>query len=283
MSVCEDDIEANIIDEDIIPVTPPPLTSSISAPVGTRDERKLPAYRLRALSDPLITGKSTGNTLSSDRYNVVVDWLSSIPIISPALIQRISSTVNSATFNCTICMEYHPYSESFSMSSCELNHTFCKGSMTMFLTSQINDGILTFKCPHYGECNGTMNDDEIRSLLEEEVFQKYLRFKGMKVDVHYRECPVCEESVRGDPESPAITCSRCGTQYCYYHANAHPTMTCEAYTRKNLRTEMKSRALISSLTIKCPGCGVDTEKNGGCNHIKCHNCQQVACNSYWYL
>ncbi|KAL7484497.1 hypothetical protein ACHAW6_010133 [Cyclotella cf. meneghiniana] len=73
---------------------------------------------------------------------------------------------------------------------------------------------------------------------------------------------------------PIVSCQTCGTEFCYFHSNAHPGETCEDYNKKTLEldrvnVEYANRSLHSK---QCPGCGILVSKEGGCNQIKCGNC-----------
>ena len=70
-------------------------------------------------------------------------------------------------------------------------------------------------------------------------------------------------------EKPMTTCQKCLTEFCYFHSNAHPSLTCEQY---NERTSELDRVNVEyaheSLHSKqCPVCGILVSKEGGCNQV----------------
>lgn len=71
-------------------------------------------------------------------------------------------------------------------------------------------------------------------VCDEETISKFHRFKEITADPNLRECPhamedgsICGHSQRGDPRKPAIVCDQCGSTYCFWHASAHPGITCK--------------------------------------------------------
>jgi hypothetical protein len=231
---------------------PTPMTRSSSAPLSTCIEGEISAEEKTSLSSVLLA------------------------IIPPNLVRHISRTQPVVTFYCSICLENHPLEEIFAISSCQQKHRFCASSLKSFATCQINDGILEYRCPLSSEgCNGLIAENELQVLLDAEVFEKYSRFKAMKQNTNYRECPKCATPVVGNPQSSHMVCISCQEQFCFFHSNAHPGRTCEDYNASQARSEMQSKALIKSLTVPCPNCHIETEKSGGCNHMTCRQCGQV--------
>ena len=277
-------IELDLSEVDDLPPHPPRLTLSASEPVyqhkydleqGGGGGKKVKGEsndghetsRGRAASDPLIQT----NTSKNKNKSIFVDFFNFIPTRPPILSRKTSVPV----FYCTICLENHPVSNSVSTSSCSLPHCYCRESIKMFAESIINEGGIQIRCPGYGECQGIFNDQELKNICEEDIYAKFIRFREVKQNPHYRECPFCNFSTIGDETTPEIVCQQCSQKYCYFHANAHPNIPCHRYTKEQLQTQMKSMALIRTMTRNCPECYTPTEKNGGCNHMTCQHCHAV--------
>lgn len=111
-------------------------------------------------------------------------------------------------------------------------------------------------------------------------------------------CPMCATTCRRQPLPPAgwwrrgplkprlsndMTCGACAHRFCFVHGNAHSleTSSCRKYELaqtlrpQNITTRLKIRA--NPRLQRCPRCGVDIEKNGGCPHMTCQNCQYEFC------
>lgn len=268
------DIEANInggsndIDEPL-PPNSPKLVMSASEP-GHKSDRLTPTPIKRVKSTPL---PQTITETPEPRWKFVNINALFPPVPIPVMRRRSTSV---PVFYCQICMENHSIETYFEIKKCEIHHKFCRDSQSGYLTSQIIDGMVDLHCPCIGEgCNGHYSDDEIQELVDESVFQKFARFREVKANPDYRECPKCNKSTVGDKNTPLIKCSECAEEYCYFHSNAHPNMTCSDYSRSQMRLEMQSTALIRRVSRKCPQCGAATEKNGGCNHMTCQHCGEV--------
>ena len=78
-------------------------------------------------------------------------------------------------------------------------------------------------------CDAIISSDEIRSIIcvDKELSDKFEYFKFTKENLNARECPDCRHLQIGCPESPNISCEKCGGQYCFFHSKAHPSSTCE--------------------------------------------------------
>jgi hypothetical protein len=113
-----------------------------------------------------------------------------------------------------------------------------------------------------------------------ELLAKQERFALHKQNSHYRDCPnpSCPATLLGDPLRPAMTCPQCHTAFCFYHATAHPGLTCQQHARRVGRSERASQAAVRRTTRPCPRCGVRVEKMpGGCNHMFCEQCRHHWC------
>jgi len=161
-------------------------------------------------------------------------------------------------------------------SSCTNGSVFCRAGIEMHMNIAINDGVTDIHCP-CGMCAAVFTDAEVSGVVDEEMYAKMVRFRDIKQNPNLRECPKCNHSQTGDKNKPAMVCSKCGEQYCFFHSNAHPNMSCGDYSRAQLRADMKSVATIKSTARKCPKCYAYTEKNGGCNHMTCQHCGENWC------
>jgi hypothetical protein len=138
------------------------------------------------------------------------------------------------TFYCNICLENVAKSTAVKASACDKGHIHCKSCIEGYLSSAIGNGDIIFCCPgrdtasNHG-CMATFNDAEIGLYTSEECCKKYKRFRDVKTNTRFRECPKCKEGYVGDPEHPAILCVQCSTVYCYFHNDAHPNQGCTDY------------------------------------------------------
>jgi hypothetical protein len=268
------DADNNLIDQ--LPERQLRLATSISEPANTSrtppgvssDEVDLESGgQNRMVRAATFSGQPRSNPNPNSFFNL----RNFLPMIPPTLIRQPSVPV----FYCAICLENHPVSNCFTSSTCHHPHQYCQESIKTFAESLINEGAVNIRCPGYGECQGLLTEQEIQDLCDEGVWSKYQRFRDLKGNPNFRECPFCNHPHVGDESHPEITCEECHQVYCFFHANAHPNILCHQYTREQLKSQMKSYAFIKSNTRNCPSCYTPTEKNGGCNHMTCQYCRAV--------
>jgi len=187
---------------------------------------------------------------------------------------RHASRSSLKVFCCAICLENNSLGDAYSYSACS-SHKYCRQCVLSYVTLQIKDGVIFHVCP-FENCNQLANDSDIQSLVGDEMFNKFLRFREMKLNPSYRECSVCNQQIplpsdflnAHDHQAPhpLLTCA-CGQKTCYYHGDAHPKETCSDYARRVRKEEWASRQLLCNIARHCPSCRAPTEKMGGCNHM----------------
>lgn len=112
-------------------------------------------------------------------------------------------------------------------------------------------------------CNAAIAEVDLRRALagDAQGLARLERFSAMAADQHVRECPVasCGLLQPGSPSAPAMTCARCGSAFCYFHANAHASQPgpdgCAAYeaTRASAPDAVATAALVRAEGVKqCP-------------------------------
>ena len=77
-----------------------------------------------------------------------------------------------------------------------------------------------------------------------------------------------------NPEKLSVTCDLCLTEQCF-NCNRywHDPISCEYLTKweKKCADDSETELWITVNTRPCPKCGVNIEKNSGCNHMTCKN------------
>ncbi|KAL3110101.1 hypothetical protein niasHT_015704 [Heterodera trifolii] len=156
----------------------------------------------------------------------------------------------------------------------------------------------TVGCPFYG-CTAVVTDVHTLYLLGKASYQHYhqlaaqLYFSAQTAE-RRQHCPwpncgaaflvegTEEKSVERTtdevflcPECSRMICRRCsstkagGTDQCKCVDNNQNRLRCP--------TDAESASLIRRTTKQCPNCEAPTERNGGCAHIRCTQCQSEWC------
>ena len=100
------------------------------------------------------------------------------------------------------------------------------------------------------------------------------------------ETPITEKSIEEthderEPSSllsvstrPIVNCKKCSLEFCYFHSNAHPGLTCKRYNENSAELDRVNVTYAHETmhSKQCPKCGILVSKEGGCNQIKCGNC-----------
>lgn len=202
----------------------------------------------------------------------------------PSLLRSMASYLGLSmeeTFLCQICYDYTPVSTSYALSVC--GHTFCEACLRNYLEFKIKEGQVYPTCffeksEDKTACKARIAVDDIRTLISEDVWQKYNKFKFNKEHELARQCPYCDHSqLCAGSDHPECICEACNREFCFVHSNAHQGRTCAEYDKKMIAVEKLNNALISKISKPCPGCQNNVEKTGGCNQMKCVVCNTSFC------
>jgi len=236
-----------------------------------------------------------------DTINMVVSMLPSSSATgsqAPAA-RRPPPQERRTTFNCPVCRVDCAVADRFVFAACgEPRHGTCRGCARRYLEGQIEalriDDLVCIVgaaapqgCSSHGHA-AKASEEELQELLAESsngeaLLRKYSKQKMKLANPRLRECPSCYELVapRAPPDClekdiPAsMQCPACDAQFCYYHSWAHKgERSCKAYEARLAREAKKLAVVCKKIgTQPCPGCGWQTEKNGGCNHMTCRHCK----------
>ncbi|KAG3068858.1 hypothetical protein PC121_g10051 [Phytophthora cactorum] len=202
----------------------------------------------------------------------------------PSLLRSMASYLGLSmeeTFLCQICYDYAPANTSYALSEC--GHTFCETCLRNYLEFKIKEGQVYPKCffeksEDKVACKAEISVDDVQSLVSDEVWQKYNKFKFNKEHELARQCPYCDHSqICAGSDHPECVCETCSREFCFVHSSAHQGRTCAEYDKKMIAVEKLNNALISKISKPCPGCQNNVEKTGGCNQMKCVVCNTSFC------
>ncbi|CAK65157.1 unnamed protein product (macronuclear) [Paramecium tetraurelia] len=175
---------------------------------------------------------------------------------------------------CQICYVDKPKEQFIAPLNCK--HDFCSDCLSQHLTQNILKGnVLSITCPQTS-CTVAFNDEQIKGLVQEKIYEKYKRFYNRQVisqNKNVRWCPKpdCENYVIGNGND-LLTCI-CGQSICFQCGNQyHKGMNCiQAMDAQYLQ------ARKDNLIFDCPSCKAPIQKKGGCNHMTCYKCKYQFC------
>lgn len=181
------------------------------------------------------------------------------------------------------------------------NHRYCSTCLVGFLCEKISThDVLDITCPGPG-CLVEMKAQDVRRILnnqstkesvvtpteeaaEEEgtpgQLAKYETLLALAENPRSAACPLCATvSVPAGRRSHAVECTGCGLEFCAIHGDAHLGRSCRQFekaTRKATRANEKFIARTNKIA-PCPRCRVNIEKNAGCPHMRCTQCNCSFC------
>lgn len=190
----------------------------------------------------------------------------------------------SQEYFCDICYEnkYRPY---FTTLSCD--HRYC----TKCLNRQVEVGLNSkstnsLKCPD-PECRRPFTNTTIRKIVgffsgkrrqcQELADQKYLISLP-----NSQHCPTpnCRYIMKDKGNQPhTVQCPDCQAQYCSHCTLPHAeNVSCrQAKDQQVSEADKASKKLVQSISTRCPQCGTNIQKDGGCNHMTCGKCEHHFC------
>jgi len=178
---------------------------------------------------------------------------------------------------CLICFENI---ESPNKVRLKCGHYFCESCWVDYLKEKIsNANVAKIMCMQHG-CDIVLDNDFIKNILEgnNELIEKYDKFYNRKKmieksnKIKYCPFPDCEGFAEKKGKNKYVKCNF-GHEFCFECGNKpHGKKKCEDMVDKDFE-EWRSHKIVK----RCPYCRMWTEKNEGCNHMTCVECQFQWC------
>lgn len=185
-------------------------------------------------------------------------------------------------FLCGICYDDEVTSTDSYVMAC--GHRFCIRCWKAFLGNKVEEGpsqILNASCPNQ-KCDERVTGVELNELVPHKVpkWKQFILRQFVDQESHYRFCPgpdceVVVVSPLGD--IGPVECNSCKTSFCFgCRQEPHIPAQCSDF-EKWQKIFGSSEFWVAKHSKPCPQCGVPIEKNQGCNHIQCSQCQFDFC------
>ena len=188
-----------------------------------------------------------------------------------------NNSKNNIPKECLICFDNI---ESPNKVRLKCGHYFCESCWVDYLKEKIsNANVVKIKCMQHG-CDIVLDNDFIKKMLEgnNELIEKYDKFYNRKKMIEKSDkiklCPIpdCEGFAEKKGKNKYVKCNF-GHDFCFECGNApHGKKKCEDMVDKEFE-EWRSHKIVK----RCPYCRMWTEKNEGCNHMTCVECQFQWC------
>jgi len=165
-------------------------------------------------------------------------------------------------------------------------HVFCKPCLATYCRVSIEGGKAdggTLPCPVKG-CGHALTTNDLRGLVSAETYAKHREFmfeRKMVENKGHKYCPnprcriALDVQVKGRGAAETVVCPKCKQEFCLNCSlQPHFGKTCGAMLDAAYGKWKKAKG---SLVKPCWNCGVQIEKNGGCNHMTCSRCKSQMC------
>lgn len=134
----------------------------------------------------------------------------------------------------------------------DCGHKYCRRCLSIYCRNKAQEHSVDFSCP---ECKEPFNPEGLIGK------QWLIKWEKRKKALGRIMCPRlgCSGEILGQ------TCLKCRHLICRLCLEEIHTGPCQEEIVQNIEYKI-------NLTKQCPQCGVNIEKNGGCNHMKCRSC-----------
>ncbi|XP_076864984.1 ranBP-type and C3HC4-type zinc finger-containing protein 1 [Brachyhypopomus gauderio] len=198
---------------------------------------------------------------------------------------------NNEELDCTICYCSVMPGEGATLRECL--HSFCRECLKQTVINCMDAEVL---CPYADEdysCNYTLQDREIRTLLTQDEYQKFLELRLNIAESRCENSYHCKTlNCMGwcifEDDVNEFICDICNETNCLLCKAIHKDMNCKEY-QDDLRiraandiaakrtTEMLEMMLQNGEAMHCPKCKVIIQKKDGCDWICCLMCKTEIC------
>ena len=163
----------------------------------------------------------------------------------------------------------------------ECHHAFCSDCYYNYLKGNIDsNNIISIKCPQ-NECQQILYNNFIEKMLINDIplldkYKKLVNRRQLILNPNIQLCPYPDcESYAKKGKNKYVSCVHNNHKFCLNCLKSwHEQKRCE---NKNILEEKFEQWRNSNRVKRCPRCKYFIEKNFGCNHITCFNCEYQFC------
>ncbi|KAK9967305.1 hypothetical protein ABG768_001711 [Culter alburnus] len=198
---------------------------------------------------------------------------------------------NTDQLDCAICFCTIMPGEGAVLRECL--HSFCRDCLKETVLNCMDAEVA---CPYRDNaysCNCKLQDREIKSLLSQDEYQKFLELRlniaeSRSENSYHCKTPDCAGWCIFEDDVNLFTCDICSETNCILCKAIHKGMNCQEY-QDDLRiraqnddaarqtTQMLDQLLKNGEAMNCPKCQVIVQKKDGCDWICCLMCKTEIC------
>ncbi|KAJ6590500.1 hypothetical protein DFH09DRAFT_975845 [Mycena vulgaris] len=178
---------------------------------------------------------------------------------------------------CPVC-----FNEVVSPITLPCGHRWCRACLAQYLLAAIDNRRFPLTClGNEAKCSehipltvarNVLQPSEFNSVVEASV-SSYVHANAK--EFHYCPSPDCLQIYRTGPKGTVVQCPACLLRICpHCHAEAHDGFAC---AEQDGGDRLFKEWAASHDVKNCPGCAIPIERDEGCHHVTCIQCQTHIC------
>ncbi|KAJ7669045.1 hypothetical protein B0H17DRAFT_217576 [Mycena rosella] len=178
---------------------------------------------------------------------------------------------------CPVC-----FNEVVSPITTRCGHTWCRACLAQYLLAAIENRRFPLTClGDEAKCTEHIPLTAARDVLQPSEFNSVVEASissyvhAHAKELHYCPSPDCLQIYRTGPKGTVVQCPACLLRICSHcHAEAHDGFACP---EQDGGDRLFKEWAASHDVKNCPGCAIPIERDEGCNHVTCIQCQTHIC------
>ncbi|KAJ7136128.1 hypothetical protein C8R44DRAFT_769764 [Mycena epipterygia] len=178
---------------------------------------------------------------------------------------------------CPVC-----FNEVVSPINLPCGHIWCRACLSQYLLAALENRRFPLKClGDEAKCIERIPLTVARNILQSTEFNSVVEASlssyvhAHAKEFHYCPSPDCLQIYRTGPKGTVVQCPACLLRICpHCHAEAHDGFTC---AEQDGGDRLFKEWAASHDVKNCPGCAIPIERDEGCHHVTCIQCQTHIC------
>ncbi|RXM93608.1 RanBP-type and C3HC4-type zinc finger-containing protein 1 [Acipenser ruthenus] len=203
----------------------------------------------------------------------------------------LSLVPNSEEMDCPVCFNTIEPGEGVTLRECL--HSVCRECLKGTIINSMDPEVACPYADHEYTCDGKLQDREIKSLLSQQEYQRFLDLRlniaeNRSENSYHCKTADCQGWCIFEDEVNEFLCPLCNKHNCLLCKAIHEGMNCKEY-QDDLRirsendiaarqtTEMLKTLVENGEAMHCPRCKIIVQKKDGCDWICCVMCKTEIC------
>ncbi|KAJ7484652.1 hypothetical protein FB451DRAFT_1233060 [Mycena latifolia] len=178
---------------------------------------------------------------------------------------------------CPVC-----FNEVVSPITLRCGHAWCRACFVQYLLAAIDNRRFPLTClGNEAKCTEPISLTVARDILQSSEFNSVVEASVSSYvhahakEFHYCPSPDCLQIYRTGPKGTVVQCPACLLRICTHcHSEVHDGFAC---AEQDGGDRLFKEWAASHDVKNCPGCAIPIERDEGCHHVTCIQCQSHIC------